>query len=79
MSNYVHYKGYIICPRPHELVEGGWSQDLTIRIDTGHQVQDKRFSAANTYPTEEEAIKHCINMGRQIIDGKVPGLTVDNL
>ncbi len=74
------YKGYEIRPTPDFLTESEeWSIKLQILIDKGYEVIERSFSATGTYKSKEEAIKHCINFGRQIIDGNVKGCTVTDL
>ena len=76
----VPYKGYQIKPAPMKLLESGeWTTDLYIGIDKKYEYVERRFSAANTFKTEEEAIGHCINFGKQIIDGKYADCTVADL
>ncbi len=76
MTHRVPYKGYIIEAHPHQLADGGrWSLDVTIERHEADQVTERPFSAANLFDIEEEAVQHCINFGRQIIDGHVPGCT----
>ena len=67
----VQYKGYVITPIPDQLAESGrWTVKVSIARHSSSGVSQRPYSAANTYPTEEEAIKHSLNFGRQIIDGK---------
>ncbi len=78
--NEVWYKGYKIMPATLQLVESGeWTIALYIGRDKGNEWVEQNFSAANTYKTREEAISHCINFGKQIIDGQSKTCTVDNL
>ncbi len=70
----VEYKGYVIEANPDELADGGrWTTNITIERHDGEGVMADPFSAANTFDTKEEATAHCINFGRQIIDGQVSG------
>jgi hypothetical protein len=74
------YKGYVIKATPYQLKESKkWTVNITIEHHTGERINFKNFSAANTFETKEEAIKHCINFGRRIIDGKIEDCTVDDL
>jgi len=77
--NGIPYTGYLIRPAPLPLATGEWNLEVHISKDRGSDVTERKFSAANTYKTEEEAIKHCINFGKQIIDGKAENLTVADL
>ena len=74
------YKDYLIEPAPYQLVESGeWTINIYIRHDTDDQVSIKNFSAENTFKTKPKAIKHCIDFGIQIIDGKFPDFSVSDL
>jgi hypothetical protein len=70
------YKGYEICPEPAELENGRWTHDVSIWNDQGHTVSITPFGSATTFGSEQEAIFHCLNFGKQIVDGKHPGLSV---
>ena len=74
------YKGYLIHPTPHQLRDSGeWTMELCISKHTGDAVTEKKFYAGNKFKTEEKAIQHCINFGRQIIDGESDNCTVTDL
>ena len=76
----VIYKGYRIQAVPYKLADSGeFTVNINISNDTGSAVNIRNFSAANTFKTKEEAIQHCINFGRQIIDGKFEDCTVADL
>jgi len=64
----------VIDASPHQLADNGrWTTDVTIERHDGASVTTCQFSASRTFETKEEAIRHCINFGRQIIDGQVAG------
>ena len=76
----IQYKDFIIQATPYQLADSGkWAMQVYIRRDTGDSVRSRPFSAANTFDTKDEATVHCINFGKQIIDGQVAGCTVDDL
>ena len=76
----VSYKGYLIQAAPKRLVDSGnWTTDISILHDTSGAVSIRQFSAGNEFNSESEAIQHCINFGREIIDGKFEDCTVDDL
>jgi hypothetical protein len=80
MTETIHYKGYGICPTPYQLAETKeWALQIYIVRDTGHERRERQYSAANTFKTKDEAVAHCINLGRQIIDRKVENCSVDDL
>jgi hypothetical protein len=78
MSKIVTYKAYTIksCPL-QQLTTGQWKPHISISWDRDGIVILRPFSAENTYPTEEQADIHGSTYGQRIIDGKVPGLSVD--
>jgi hypothetical protein len=72
----VRYKGFKILVRPYQLYESTrWTVELEIR-------RNRRvlpFPVDAQFRTEEEADARCADLGRQIIDGKVPERSVDRL
>lgn len=74
------YKGYEIRAAPYQLADSGeWTVDILIVRDTGPEITHKKFGAGNRYKTKEEAVQHCFNFGKQIIDGKVKDCSVADL
>jgi len=74
------YKDYIIRPAPLQLADSGeWNMELYIVKDNGNEIRERKFSAGNTFKTRDEAIRHCINFGKQIIDGQSENCTVTDL
>ncbi len=72
----IRYKGFHIEARPYQLHESRrWTVDLEIRRKGRRQY----FSGEERYPTGREADLRCSGLGRQIIDGGVPGWSVDHL
>jgi hypothetical protein len=72
----IRYKGFRIVARPYQLSESGrWTADFEIRRSGRGQA----FSARERSPSEPEAEAHCSSLGRRIIDGTVPGWSVDRL
>jgi hypothetical protein len=71
----VEYSGYILEACPQQLADGHWTLAVSIERHKGGSVDVQSFSASNTFQTREEAVPHCINFGRQIVDGKVLGCT----
>jgi hypothetical protein len=73
MQTELLYKGYLIKATPQKLAESKkWATNIYIMRDYGSHVTDKGFSATNQWDSEKEAIEHCIDFGKQIIDGKYP-------
>ena len=76
----IAYKGLDIRPAPMQLADTGkWNIELYISKDNGSQITERKFSAGNIFKTKEEAVQHCINFGKQIIDGKSENCTVVDL
>lgn len=74
------YKNYLIQATPFQLADSGaWTIDISILHESCGIINIRNFSAADTFKTEQEAIQHCIEFGRQIIDGKVKYRLVDDL
>jgi hypothetical protein len=64
------YRQYELDPSSHQLVETGeWTAGVLITGKEGA----KEFSGPTTYKTREEAVKHSLLLGKQIVDGKIPG------
>lgn len=71
-----NYRRFAIIAGPYHLFESGrWTVDLKIRRNGRGQA----FSLAEQYPTEQEAEARCLVVGRKIIDGGVPGWSVEHL
>jgi hypothetical protein len=78
--NKIPYKGYLIRPASFHLVDTDrWNIELYISKDRGSEITERKFSASDTFKTQEEAIQHCVNFGKQIIDGKSENCTVGDL
>jgi hypothetical protein len=78
MSKTVIYKTYTIRSIPLQLLAPGqWKIEIYVAWERAGIVSDRPFSLAHTYQTEEEADLHGITFGQRIIDGKVPGLSVN--
>jgi hypothetical protein len=74
------YKEFEIKASPYQLAESGyWSLNIYITHHKGGETLEKNFSAAKTFKTRDEAVTHCLNFGRKIIDGEVQGCTVADL
>ena len=70
------YKGFTIAARSYQLHDSmRWTAGLAIR----RQRRWQPFTLAERYPTQEEADAEACRIGRRIIDGTVPGWTVDHM
>ena len=79
MSRVFIYKTYIIRSAPLQLVHSmQWMVSIVIDWERDGRVTGRPFAAAEkTYRTEAEADRRGIIYGQRIIDGKVPGCSVD--
>ena len=76
----IEYKGYEIRAVPYQLAESGeWTVDILIVKDKGTEVKHRKFGAGNRYQTKDEAVQHCFDFGKQIIDGNVKDCSVVDL
>lgn len=76
----IQYKGYEIEAVPHKLADSGvWSTDIAIVRDGVSERKCRNFGVSKTHKTREEAVQHCFNLGKQIIDGKVKDFSVADL
>jgi len=73
------YKSFIIDTTPFQLQGGEWSTDIWIRIHRAEETSSRNFNTEDTFPTREAAVAHCLQLGMDIIDGKIEGLTVKDL
>ena len=66
----IDYKGHKIKAMPYQLDRSKhWALEFQILSPDVNNILAKIFSAVNTYETEKEAALHCLNLGKQIIDG----------
>ena len=78
--NSIRYKGYEIRAAPYKLTDSGeWSINLYICRDTGNERRERNFHAGNTYEKKADAVAHCHDFGKQIIDGQVEECSVADL
>ncbi len=78
MSKTVRYKDYTIRSTPVCLFPTGhWGIEISIAWE--HEGADLAlpFSLHTPYLTESEADAHGIAFGQRLIDGKVPGLSIE--
>lgn len=70
------YRGFRIVAHPYQLHEcRQWAADLEIRRGG----LAKPFGVGDRFASEAEALRACTGLGRRIIDGRVPGWSVDRL
>ena len=70
------YKGFTIMARSYQLRDSKrWTAGLAIRRHRRWQP----FTLSTRYATQEEADAESCRLGRSIIDGSIPGWTVDHM
>ena len=75
-----NYRGFEIQAIPYRLAETGqWRIKVHIVRHTADQIRSREFGASDSYPTREEAVQHCFEFGRRIIDGQAIGCSVTDL
>ncbi|MBI3603024.1 MAG: hypothetical protein HY205_01050 [Nitrospirae bacterium] len=74
------YKGFEIQAVPLQSPDSGkWRINIQIVRHNADGVKSGNFSAGDSYLTREEAVKHCFQFGKQIIDGQSPTCSVADL
>lgn len=71
MSDPIEYRGYVIEPTTRRK---GTKQTWTLEVritPAGRRTGIRRCRAPNTYASETLAVKHCLEFGRQIVDGRL--------
>ncbi len=77
MNDHLEYGGFIILALPYQLGDDNrWTLNIQIELHTGDRVVSRSFSTIDTFETRDEAVSHCFQFGRRIIDGSEPGLSV---
>ncbi len=67
----VTYRGYRIVPAPVQLrVTEEWTLKVYLRSGVGSETLEEPLESAGTFRTREEAVQHCIQLAKQVIDGR---------
>lgn len=70
------YLGFDIVSPPVQAADSGlWTVEVEIRRDA----RSRSFSVGARYPSEREAHRQCRDLGIRIIDGNIPGWSVETL
>lgn len=77
MSHISQYQKYLIKSFPQPTRDDRWTINISIIWDEAGMTTLKPFTAESVYQTEAEADLHGITFGQRIIDGKVPGLSIN--
>lgn len=75
----IHYKGYEVVPRTTRLPDGDWHADVVLERHHQDGVRRRTFPATGTFEHESDAMEAALELGRQVLDGEVPGTSVDDL
>ena len=76
----VLYKGFEVESDSYRLAETGrWTLNIHVSKPFPGQLISRNFGAGTTYAERAEAAAHCIDFGKRIIDGEVPGASVADL
>jgi hypothetical protein len=76
----IQYKDFTIEAAPYQLADSGkWAMQVYIRRHIGGSVKSKPFYTGITFDTKEEATRHCVEFAKNIIDGRYPNCSVDDL
>lgn len=75
----IHYKGYEVVPRTTRRDDGDWHAEVVIEKHHADGVRERAFPAVGSFRHESEAMEAALELGRQVLDGEVPGATVEDL
>lgn len=78
----VSYREFKIYPASYLLpVSGKWKSRVVItkHYDSCSETLEKSFTGKGIFKTRKDADNYAIDFGRQIIDGKCMGLTINDL
>jgi hypothetical protein len=76
------YRGYLLRSKSIQLVDSNrWTLQVTVSLqkDSGDEPGQQTFSSENTFSCKAMADTEGIIFARKIIDGEVPGMSVDLL
>ena len=78
----IKYKGFELSSASLHLTDfDSWTPSVSImkHHDARHETLECTYRASNTFKTKEEADKHSINYGKEIIDGKHQSVSIEGL
>jgi len=75
----IHYKGFEIVPRTIKLADGDWRGEVVLERRHPNGIRRRAFAAEGVYEHESDAMEAALEMGRQVLDGEVPGSSVEDL
>jgi hypothetical protein len=75
----IPYKDHEVHAASLLLPSGEWSLEVHITAQRGDEIQTKSFTGSDTFFSEVEAIRQCLDFGKRIIDGEVEDCSVKDL
>ena len=74
----LNYKDFDICPASQQRADSGeWTVRVCITNNTSTGVNEWFFDAPKAFSGKVEAEKQSLIFGKKIVDGEVPGYSVD--
>jgi len=67
----MNYKDHTIKAQPEKLQDGKWQLKIKIIEHRGHETITRLCSSSTSFHSQEEAIPHCFEFGRRVIDGDI--------
>lgn len=61
------------------LADGDWSAEVVVERHRPDGVSVRPFYGRKTYGSKDEALRAALEIGRRVVDGQVPGSSVDDL
>jgi hypothetical protein len=74
------YRGYLLRSKSIQLPESDrWTVEVIVSLhkDSGGESREQTFSSEDTFSSKEMADMEGIILARKIIDGEIPGLSID--
>ncbi len=78
-TEFTHYKGYTIEANPPRLDKKQWGTFIVISRNPPEGAKRRAFDDQNTFSNRLDAVRHCVDLGRKIIDGEFPDRSVSDL
>jgi hypothetical protein len=73
------YKDFVIEANPPQQGKKVWGTFFVISRERPEGLNRRSFDDDATFSSRLDAVHHCFDYGRRVIDGKVEGLSVDDL
>jgi len=74
------YRGYLLKSNPVQIGESNrWTLQVTVSLhkNSSGEPREQTFSSESTFTSKEMANMEGIIFARKIIDGEIPGLSID--